>query len=42
MVVEGEIDTLIGHLVSHEQHLGRTLIIDLESNGFKLVDHRTI
>ena len=35
-IIEGEQVTLIGHLVESEQHMGRSLIIDLEAP----VDHR--
>lgn len=41
-LIEGEETTLIGHLADGSQSFGRTLVIDLESGGFKQVDHRTI
>lgn len=41
-ITVGETVALVGHLVKSEQHLGRTLIIDLASNGYRQVDHRTI
>lgn len=41
-LVEGATVTLIGHLAEGSQKLGRTLVVDLEVNGFKQVDHRSI
>lgn len=44
-MLEGEQVELIGHLVKSEQHMGRSLVIDLEApapNNFRQVDHRTI
>ena len=44
-IIDGENTTIIGHLVKSEQHMGRSLIIDLEApedNCFRQVDHRTI
>ena len=44
-IIEGEQVCLIGHLVKSEQHMGRSLIIDLQGSAehrFKQVDHRTI
>jgi hypothetical protein len=40
--LEGEPRTLIGHTISSETGMGRSLVYDLESKGFKQVDHRTI
>jgi len=34
--------TLTGYVVKSDQKLGRSLIIDLETNAYKQVDHRTI
>lgn len=41
-LIEGEESTIIGHLADGSHCFGRTLVIDLESGGFKQVDHRTI
>jgi len=44
-MIEGESVEITGHLVESENHLGRSLIIDLKSHGpsnFKQVDHRSI
>ena len=44
-VVEGEECTIIGHLLKCDNHLGRSLVIDLEApkeNQIRQVDHRTI
>ena len=44
-LLQGEEVELIGHLVKSEQHMGRSLVIDLEAaapNNFRQVDHRTI
>jgi len=44
-IIDGEQVTLIGHLLSCDQHMGRSLVIDLEApiaNRFRQVDHRTI
>ena len=43
--IDGETCSIIGHLVKSEQHMGRSLIIDLEAsadNQWRQVDHRTI
>lgn len=44
-IVEGESCVLTGHLVKSEQHMGRSLVIDLNAPAgfnFRQVDHRTI
>lgn len=44
-LIQGTETTLTAHLVKSEQHMGRSLVIDLnapESNRFRQVDHRTI
>ena len=44
-IMEGEKVAIIGHLINTETKMGRSLIIDLNSenkNKFKLVDHRNI
>lgn len=44
-IVEGEPCELTGHLVKSEQHMGRSLVIDLNApagSNFRQVDHRTI
>ena len=44
-LLEGQEVELIGHLVKSEQHMGRSLVIDLEApadSNFRQVDHRTI
>lgn len=44
-VVEGESVEITGHLVSSDNNLGRSLVIDLNApmnNNFRQVDHRTI
>lgn len=44
-LAEGELVEITGHLVESENHLGRSLIIDLnmpEGKNFRYVDHRTI
>ena len=44
-MVEGELVTIVGHLVQSDNNLGRSLIIDLNSKGpnnFRQVDHRSI
>ena len=44
-IVEGESCELVGHLVESENHLGRSLVIDLDApahNNFRQVDHRSI
>lgn len=43
--LEGEEVTITGHLIESENHLGRSLVIDLNAplnNNFRQVDHRTI
>jgi hypothetical protein len=40
--LEGEKRTLIGHTISSETGLGRSLVYDLVNKGLKQVDHRTI
>jgi hypothetical protein len=39
-LLTGKQTTIIGKLATSENKLGRSLVIDLESNGFKQVDHR--
>lgn len=44
-LIEGKDTKMICHLVKSEQHMGRSLVIDLEApleNNFRQVDHRTI
>lgn len=44
-IIVGQAVTLVCHLVKSENHLGRSLVIDLNSeapHNFKQVDHRTI
>jgi hypothetical protein len=43
-MLKGEECELVCHLVESNNHLGRSLVIDLnaESNGYRQVDHRTI
>lgn len=44
-IVEGEVVELCGHLLSSENNLGRSLVIDLnapQGKGFRQIDHRTI
>lgn len=44
-MVEGEPCTITGHLLKSENHLGRSMVIDLNQpygKGFRLIDHRTI
>jgi len=44
-IIEGKSVEIVGHLVESENHLGRSLIIDLKApktNNFRQVDHRTI
>ena len=44
-LIDGENTCIIGHLVNCDQHMGRSLVIDLEApinNRFRQVDHRTI
>jgi hypothetical protein len=38
----GKETTLTGHLSKADGSLGRSLVIDLPSQGFRLVDHRSI
>lgn len=42
LVLHGKTRILIGKLESVEEKLGRSRVIDLECNEFRLVDHRTI
>lgn len=39
-LLTGKQTTIIGRLANSEGKLGRSLVIDLESNGYKQVDHR--
>lgn len=44
-LAEGHSTEIVGHLVESENHLGRSLVIDLNApptNNFRQVDHRTI
>jgi hypothetical protein len=44
-LTEGQDVEMVAHLVKSEQHMGRSLVIDLEApegNRFRQVDHRTI
>ena len=41
-LTEGEEVEMVAHLVKGEQHMGRSLVIDLEVNDFRQVDHRSI
>ena len=44
-LLEGDMCEIVGHLVKSEQHMGRSLVIDLNapaSQNFRQVDHRTI
>lgn len=45
MVMEGKTEQITGHLISSENLLGRSLVIDLKApctNNVRSVDHRTI
>ena len=41
-LLQGREQTLIGRLSKAEGKFGRSLIIDLPSDGYRQVDHRTI
>jgi hypothetical protein len=41
-ILSGKEITAVGRLVNSDPKLGRSLIIDLPTGGFKQVDHRTI
>jgi len=44
-LIEGDLHTLTGHLLKSENHLGRSLVIDLNQpygQSFRQVDHRTL
>lgn len=41
-ILIGKETSLIGHLSRSEGKLGRSLVIDLPSKGFRQVDHRTL
>ena len=44
-LIEGKDTTMIAHLVQSDQHMGRSLVLDLEApatNRWRQVDHRTI
>ncbi len=41
-ILTGKETTIVGYLSKGMGKLGRSLIIDLETKGFKNVDHRTI
>jgi hypothetical protein len=41
-ILAGKETTVIGHLSKTEGKLGRSLVIDLPSKGYKQVDHRTL
>ena len=38
----GKERTIIGHLAKAEGKMGRSLVIDMETDGFSQVDHRTL
>ena len=38
----GKESTIIGHLSKAEGKMGRSLVIDLPTGGFRQVDHRTL
>ena len=41
-LLTGQEKTLVARLSKAEHHLGRSLVIDLHSQGYRQVDHRTI
>lgn len=41
-ILSGKETTVIGHLSKTEGKLGRSLVIDLPSKGYRQVDHRTL
>jgi len=41
-LLEGRRTTLVGHLTKSESRLGRSLMIDLASRGYRSIDHRTL
>lgn len=41
-IIAGQLCTLTCHLVQVENNLGRSLVIDLASKGFRQIDHRSI
>lgn len=41
-ILEGKETTLVGRLSKAHGKLGRSLIIDLPTQGYRLVDHRTL
>ncbi len=41
-ILEGKETTLVGRLSKSIGKLGRSLIIDLPTQGYRLVDHRTL
>jgi hypothetical protein len=41
-LMSGKETTIIGRLANSEGRLGRSLVIDLGSKGFRQIDHRTL
>ena len=41
-ILEGKETTIVGRLSKAMGKLGRSLIIDLPTQGYRLVDHRTL
>ena len=41
-ILQGKETTIVGRLSKSMGHLGRSLVIDLPSKGYRQVDHRTL